>query len=359
MQKVQNGARPILPSNSPSSEPGYILATSNIKKNGTEVSKHLWVRSKKKAEITLKCSTITIDDTKTYLKAAYTVAYKSALKTHESSRLTHIETFPPKQRARILRVEEARQKGAIARTITGKLQGQGVTNIQHCDDILGQEVLTDCVTSVQINNTLLQVNSSKYQQCNNSPFLQEPLLSDLGYFGDTPISANILDDPYAALLLTHMKRPPSLSPNTSIPDTVTTEERAGNWKRAKEYTSAGISGIHFGMYKAQAADQDLAQYDATSRSIMYNTGESYPRWHTGVDVMLLKASGDTRAHKLCTILLLEADFNMNNKLLSRQGMWMAEQHEGCLVSKQCGGRRHHRANETSLNSTLMCDDSRF
>jgi hypothetical protein len=267
------------------------------RRNGTEVSKHLWVRSKKKAQITLKCSTITIDDMKTYLKAAYT-AYKSARKKHESSRLTHIETFPPKQRARILRVEEARRKGAIAWTITGKLQRQGVTNIQRCDDILGQEVLTDCVTSVQINNTLLQVNSSKYQQCNNSPFLQEPLLSDLGYFGDNPISANILDgtyvpqpdiDPHAALLLTHMKRPPSLSPNTSIPDTVSTEEHAGNWKRAKEYTSSGISGIHFGMYKAQAADQDLAQYDATSRSIMYNTGESYPRWHTGVDVMLLKA----------------------------------------------------------------------
>jgi hypothetical protein len=182
-----------------------------LSRNGTEVSKNLWVRSKKKeAEITLKCSTITIDDMKTYLKAAYT-AYKSARKTHESSRLTHIETFPPKQRARILRVEEACQKGAIARTIIGKLQGQGVTNIQRCDDILGQEVLTDCVTSIQINNTLLQVNSSKYQQCNNFPFLQEPLLSDLGYFGDNPISANILDgtyvphpdiDPaYAALLL--------------------------------------------------------------------------------------------------------------------------------------------------------------
>jgi hypothetical protein len=135
-----------------------------------------------------------------------------------------------------------------------------------------------------------------------------------------------------------MKRPPSLSPNTSIPDTVSTEEHAGNLKRAKEYTSSGISGIHFGMYKAQAAYQDLAQYDATSRSIMYNTGESYHRWHTGVDVMLLKASGDTRAHKLRTILLLEADFNMKTS---------------CLVAKACGWLKSMKA---ALRANNVVDD---
>jgi hypothetical protein len=48
---------------------------------------------------------------------------------------------------------------------------------------------------------------------------------------------------------------------------------------------------------------------------MYNTGNLYPRWNKGIDVMLLKASGITLAHKLRTVLLLEADFNMNNKHL--------------------------------------------
>jgi hypothetical protein len=104
--------------------------------------------------------------------------------------------------------------------------------------LVKRAVLTDCVTSVQSITPCckLQVNSSKYQQCNNSPFLQEPLLSDLGYCGDTPISTNILDgtyvpplniDPYAALLLNHMQRPPSMSPHTSIPDTVSTQEHYG------------------------------------------------------------------------------------------------------------------------------------
>jgi hypothetical protein len=30
---------------------------------------------------------------------------------------------------------------------------------------------------------------------------------------------------------------------------------------------------------------------------MYNTGNLYPRWNKGIDVMLLKASGITLAHK--------------------------------------------------------------
>jgi hypothetical protein len=78
----------------------------------------------------------------------------------------------------------------------------------------------------------------------------------------------------------------------------------------------------------------------------------------GVDVMLLKASGDTHAHKLRTILLMEADFNMNIKKLSREGMWKAETNN-CIAPEQAGGRRCHWANKTSLNPTLVCDHSRF
>jgi hypothetical protein len=176
--------------------------------------------------------------------------------------------------------------------------------------------------------TLLQVNSAKYQQCDNSCFLQEPLLSEFGYLGDSPNSEAVLEGTYVpspetnyygALLLGHMNYPPRMDHSNCLPDKVTTTDHEGNWKKAKEYTSAGLSGLHFGMFKSAAKHSDLVQFDAARRSIMYNTGQAYPQWYKGIDVMLLKASGDTRAHKLRTILLLEADYNMNNKLLSRQG----------------------------------------
>ena len=78
------------------------------------------------------------------------------------------------------------------------------------------------------------------------------------------------------------------------------------------------------MYKAQIRNPDLALYDAAHHSIPYHNGFSYDRWLRGVKVMLLKASGNTRSDKLCTILLMEADFNMNNKKLSCEGMQLAE-----------------------------------
>lgn len=43
------------------------------------------------------------------------------------------------------------------------------------------------------------------------------------------------------------------------------------------------------MFKSQSLDLDLAQFEAFCRSIMYNTGECYHRWFSGVDVMFFHA----------------------------------------------------------------------
>ena len=73
------------------------------------------------------------------------------------------------------------------------------------------------------------------------------------------------------------------------------------------------------------------------RSVAYATGYSYRRWKRGLYVQLLKRSKDYRAEKLRTILLLEADFNMNNKMLGRDAMRSAES-RGLLAKDNYGGR---------------------
>ena len=75
-------------------------------------------------------------------------------------------------------------------------------------------------------------------------------------------------------------------------------DHINSWNHAKEYTMAGMSGIHVGMYKAQIRHPDLALYDAALWLIPYNNGLFYDQWHKGVDVMLLKASGNTHSDKL-------------------------------------------------------------
>ena len=122
---------------------------------------------------------------------------------------------------------------------------------------------------------------------------------------------------YVKMMIEEMKMPPDVLDQDMCHDFVSTESHISAWRKAKEKTSAGISGLHFGMYKAQAKDPDIAAYNASMRSLAYQTGHVFPRWKKGVDVVLLKRMLDFRAEKLRTILLIEADQNQNYKQIGR------------------------------------------
>jgi hypothetical protein len=83
----------------------------------------------------------------------------------------------------------------------------------------------------------MEVNLKKYQQCDSSRFLQEPLLSLFGYIGQSEHTESVLDgsfvsppttDQYSALLLQHMQRPPSMSLVNDLPDRISTHEHVSN-----------------------------------------------------------------------------------------------------------------------------------
>ena len=78
------------------------------------------------------------------------------------------------------------------------------------------------------------------------------------------------------------------------------------------------------------------------------------QWKHGVNVQLLKKFKDFWAEKLRTILLLEADFNMNNKALGSNIMRIGEHR--VFSRDNYGGRRGHRAApEVGLNGCLTQD----
>ena len=112
-----------------------------------------------------------------------------------------------------------------------------------------------------------------------------------------------------------------------------------------------MSGLHFGMFKAQATIPELAELDASMRSLAYTTGFSYRRWKRGLDVQLLKRSNDYRAEKLRTILLLEADFNMNNKVMGADAMRSGERRR-LHTRDNYGGRKYLRSVEVNMNQLL-------
>jgi hypothetical protein len=105
---------------------------------------------------------------------------------------------------------------------------------------------------------------------------------------------------------------------------ISLDDHIEGWKRAREKTSSSVSELHFGMLKAHLQVPALAALDASMRSLAYSTGYSYTCWNKGLDVQLLKKNKDHRAEKLRTILLLEADFNQNNKVIGSDTMQSRE-----------------------------------
>ena len=147
---------------------------------------------------------------------------------------------------------------------------------------------------------LLDVNREKTRASDDTAFMMEPLLSEFGYRNDTQAAQEVLEGTYVPpedisdackKLLQGLRTPHNIRirPTKFRPRRrITTEDHIKAFKRAKERTSAGMSNLHFGMFKAHIKRRNLAEMDTSMRSVAYTTGYSYKRWKRGLDVQLLK-----------------------------------------------------------------------
>ena len=162
--------------------------------------------------------------------------------------------------------------------------------------------------------------------------------------------------PETILLIQELALPRSNPTHPHVPfkprQKITIEDHIKGWRRSKENTAAGMSGITFAMFKAHLTDPHLVELDVAQRNLACTTGFSYRRWKKGLDVqLLLKRKRDYRAEKLRAILLLEADFNQNNKILGSDVMRLGERNN-ILTRDNYGGRKHSQASEVGLNQLL-------
>jgi hypothetical protein len=89
-------------------------------------------------------------------------------------------------------------------------------------------------------------------------------------------------------------------------------------------------------------------------NILYATVYSPLCWQSGTDVMIPKTTASLRVDKLRTILLLDPEFNQNNKHLGRSLMTQAESYSQ-MPPEQYGSRKKHRSIEAVLNKVLTQD----
>ena len=209
----------------------------------------------------------------------------------------------------------------------------------------------------------IEANTQKYLQSYSTPFLQPPLLQQCGYDGLTPQATSIIQGTYTPSstlspttqdYLLHLRQDPAV-PNWSTRHLyISTESHQRAWRKAKERTASSPSQLHFGLWKANATIPQIAEMDAAMRYIPFTTGYSLKRWQTGIDVELQKDPDNYNIERLRTIVLIEADHNMNNKYLGSQTMAHAEKH-GAIDNDQYGSRKQRSAILVSLNNRLTAD----
>lgn len=210
-----------------------------------------------------------------------------------------------------------------------------------------------------IENALHAELANRFNQAAGTPFCQEPLLSDIGPYATTPAVQQILRatytpdpsvDSWARQLIPFLKQEVTMEP----PQYQSVQQHNAGWKKVKERTSAGPSGITIPHMKAHGQSLLLSNIDTMMANLPYVHGFSPDRWRKGLDVMLEKKPGVRKINTLRAILLYEADFNQNNKRLGREMLFRAETAQA-VAQEQFGSRKNLSATDQSLNKALTFD----
>ncbi|KAL7504284.1 hypothetical protein ACHAXN_004116, partial [Cyclotella atomus] len=127
---------------------------------------------------------------------------------------------------------------------------------------------------------------------------------------------------------------------------------------ANEKVSSGGSGLHYTLWKAMAAQDDMAEFLCIMISLPFMYGFACERWLHGIDVMLEKKKGNRQIHMLRIIGLIEADLNTALKFyFASRMMWNAEQ-DG-MTDEQWGGRKNRSSVDAAMLKLLVFECARI
>ena len=139
----------------------------------------------------------------------------------------------------------------------------------------------------RVEQAIMQSNAARFCLTEDTPPLQDPLLSDLSYLGITEASKQILAgtyvcpprvDDFTRDFLSCLQISQNIPPGDGIHTSITKDDFQRYWWKAWECTSSSVSGLHFGHYKAVARNDLLSEMHAIFTDIMVTTGFSPTRW---------------------------------------------------------------------------------
>lgn len=203
----------------------------------------------------------------------------------------------------------------------------------------------------------MESTAKRYNQGNNSPFLTDQMLEDLGWVGDGPKMDNVLEGRYDFPEdCTQEARAICKQARVLHQEVVNDAPNVWWWRSAKEDTQSSMSAVHFGHLMIAATNDYLTALYVQKLNSALATGKPLSRWGRSLVVLLEKVFGSIMFEKLRAIILFEADFNCIHKVLyNNHKKKMIKKHR-LMPEEQCAQSEKH-GNEGSMLKLLHCNVS--
>ena len=337
------------------------------KKRGAKYSNNKLRRLEKKVKIfnTLQTTAAEAEQNEKRAWKNYWEIKRSAQKLHETyeegkSRAIAISIGKEFETIHSQRMNQRRIKKAAQRVSAalGKFSGGTVTQVIIP---LPDGTTRTAIQKQDIELECLKVNEDKFRQTEHTPLMRQPLCDHFGFDGKGEAITQVLLGNYVAPpntnryvieLLNQMKHTGYLMSQEA--QEITTTQFKEGWKKAKEDTGFGMSGVHFGHMKSCTKDPFLAEFESSLAHLPYYTGYSPSSWTQGINNMIQKRNKSNLITKLRTIVLSDSNFNFNNKLLGKTTLAHAEENN-LLAREQYGSRKGKSAIEHVVNKRIMYD----
>ncbi len=207
------------------------------------------------------------------------------------------------------------------------------------------------------------IHYKRFYLAEEAPVCQGQLHKDLGYNPVSSMAHAILDGTYdypetfdeaTKELCRECALIRQIVPKDSIGIKMTKEDHWGHWRTAKEETSSSKSGMHFGYYKAGSLSEYIGHFYALKATLLLHHGLVLNHWAQEFLVMLQKMFGCSLITKLCSILLMEADFNGTNKqIYGVRKLANARKHN--LMPEEIFSEQNRMADDGTLAKVIAFD----
>ena len=368
-RKLKFGAVPYTPELSKAGKTIHLWNNIIRKKKGQNISTRYLKRLAKKAGIS-KPMELSLEDCEKERNLA-SKQYRKLKKDAQISRELFIQNLASQQAAlgnestsnailRINRNEELRESYKRIKMVTKPYFGATEKVLIPNQDENSEIVTTD---KLQIEQALAKQNKKKFTDAYSSPFLQEPLLSEIGQDATSKKAQAILKGTYkpnstisddTKQFIKCLKRPKEITMNLNNSQ-CTDEDAYSYWKKKREKTNSSMSLRHIGTYKALTQNNlpTLRMINSIS-NMAFNLGIPLERWTHDLDVSLLKKTNKIRPSELRTIGTLEADFNQNAALHFSKRMMSTGIKSGLIPSSQYA-KKGNRSIEAAIVKIMFFD----